>query len=209
MNDVKIHHNNDIDQTSTPLSEVPLARFNDRTASHDLDASKTDASDRGLQEQPSDTRHIDDLLRHVSEGWDTALNARRGDELPISDPREPSASKSSHDDGAKRLVESLPGDPSLTLPGDGEDGKQQLPDDPVPADLGDGAEQLAKQLPGEPSVRYELQSGGDPKKNGKGDHRLPPADDNVDEPIPQNFDEEGRWTQDFDPDFDGRDQHPN
>ncbi|MBO0790088.1 MAG: hypothetical protein J2P36_03955, partial [Ktedonobacteraceae bacterium] len=66
-----------------------------------------------------------------------------------------------------------------------------------------------KQLPGDLPVQYELQFKSDPEKNGKGDHRLPPADDDVDDPVPQKFDNEGRWTQEFDPDFDGRDQGPN
>ncbi|MBO0779176.1 MAG: hypothetical protein J2P37_10155 [Ktedonobacteraceae bacterium] len=147
------------------------------------------------------------LHQHASEGWQALGVEMKKGEMEGPDPHK----RYDYDDGAKRLVESLPGDPSLALPGDSKDSMRQLGDPPT-TDLGNDTRRLVEELPGSQPGQNDLQMKwfkADPPDPGDRQGKLPPADDDVDSPVPQKFDEDGRWHQEFDVDFDGNDRNPN
>ncbi|MBO0797084.1 MAG: hypothetical protein J2P36_39905 [Ktedonobacteraceae bacterium] len=145
------------------------------------------------------------LHQHASEGWQTALgvDAKKG-ESETPDPHK----HYDYDDGAKRLVESLPGDPSLALPGDSKDSMRQLGDPPT-TDLGNDTRRLVEELPGSQPAQNDayMKFFGkkfEPSDEDDSDYQeeLPPHSTGRDTP---QTDEYGRYTQNFGFGVDGPD----
>lgn len=116
-------------------------------------------------------------------------------------------------EGTKQLVEKLPNDPRPTVAGENvERFTDTLPEE-APENGRKAAKRLVERLPGNEPEEDSLKMGKwfKPDNPDPGDRqgKLPPADDNVDDPVPQKFDEGGRWHQEFDTGMDGREFGPN